>query len=106
MVKERNHLGNEIKVLLYGLGDMGRRIAKAVLQKDGFEIVGAVDIFEGIVGKDLGEVLDLGKPVGVIVTDDVESLLLGIEANIAIITTTSYLKDVYACMMNTNLRKT
>lgn len=88
-------MGNEIKVLLYGLGDMGRRIAKAVLQKDGFEIVGAVDIFEGIVGKDLGEVLDLGKPVGVIVTDDVESLLLGIEANIAIITTTSYLKDVY-----------
>ena len=86
---------NEINVLLYGLGAIGRRIAKAVLEKKGLRVVGAVDISKEIVGKDLGEILELNKRVGVTVTDDVDALLSKIKANIAIIATTSYLKDVY-----------
>ena len=86
---------NEINVLLYGLGAMGRRIAKAVLEKKGLRVVGAVDISKEIVGKDLGEILESNKRVGVTVTDDVDALLSKIKANIAIIATTSYLKDVY-----------
>ncbi len=86
---------NEINVLLYGLGAIGRRIAKAVLEKKGLRIVGAVDISKEIVGKDLGEILESNKRVGVTVTDDVDALLSKIKANIAIIATTSYLKDVY-----------
>ena len=86
---------NEINVLLYGLGAIGRRIAKAVLEKKGLRVVGAVDISKEIVGKDLGEILESNKRVGVTVTDDVDALLSKIKANIAIIATTSYLKDVY-----------
>jgi len=88
-------LENEINVLLYGLGAIGRRIAKAVLEKKGLRVVGAVDISKEIVGKDLGEILESNKRVGVTVTDDVDALLSKIKANIAIIATTSYLKDVY-----------
>jgi len=88
-------LENEINVLLYGFGAIGRRIAKAVLEKKGLRVVGAVDISKEIVGKDLGEILESNKRVGVTVTDDVDALLSKIKANIAIIATTSYLKDVY-----------
>jgi 4-hydroxy-tetrahydrodipicolinate reductase len=86
---------NEIRAVLFGLGPMGKMIAKGVLEKKGIRIVGAVDILKDIVGKDLGEVLELGKKLGVTVTDDAEGLLSKIKADIAIIATKSYLKDVY-----------
>jgi 4-hydroxy-tetrahydrodipicolinate reductase len=86
---------NEIKVILCGLGPMGKLIAKGILEKKGLKIVGAVDIAKEIINKDLGEVLELGKNLGITVTNDVESLLSKIEADIAIISTKSYLKDVY-----------
>jgi len=88
-------LENEIKVILIGLGPIGRQIAKGILEKKGMRIVGAVDIAEDIVGKDLGELLELGKPLGVVVTNDAERLISRVKADIAIIATKSYLKDVY-----------
>lgn len=87
---------NEIKVILIGLGPMGRRIAKGILEKKGMIVVGAVDIAKDLCGKDLGEVLKLGKTLGVTVTDNAESLLSRVKADIAVIATRSYLKDVYS----------
>lgn len=86
---------NEIKVILCGLGSMGKLIAKGILEKKGVRIVGAVDIAKEVINKDLGEVLELGKTLGIKVTNDMESLLSNIEADVAIIATSSYLKDVY-----------
>jgi len=84
----------EIRTLLVGLGPMGQRIAKGILEKKGFRIVGAVDVAKDLVGKDLGELLELGRTLGVTITDDAE-LLSRIKADIAIIATASYLKNVY-----------
>ena len=86
---------NEIRVVLFGLGPMGKLIAKGILEKKGIRIVGAVDIAEELVGKDLGEILDLGKNLGVTATDNAEELLSRIKADIAVIATRSYLKEVY-----------
>jgi len=86
---------NKIRVILIGLGPIGREIAKAVLEKKGMRVVGAVDIAKDLVGKDLGELLELGKTLGVTVTDDAEGLLSRVKADVAIITTRSYLTDVY-----------
>jgi len=44
---------NEVRVVLFGLGPMGKLIAKGILEKKGMRIVGAVDIAEELVGKDL-----------------------------------------------------
>ena len=57
----------KIKVVLYGVGAVGSLIAKHLLQKKGIEIVGAIDVVKEKVGKDLGEVLGIGKHVGVII---------------------------------------
>jgi len=86
---------NEVKVILFGLGPMGRLIAKGVLEKKGVRVVGAVDILKDIVGRDLGVVLELGKNLNVTVTDDAENLVSRIKADIAVIATGSYLKNVY-----------
>ncbi|MEM3062168.1 MAG: hypothetical protein QW303_01290 [Nitrososphaerota archaeon] len=86
---------NEIKVILCGLGPMGKLIAKEILEKKGVRIVGAVDVAKEMVNKDLGEILELGKTLGIKVTNDLEGLLSDIEADVAIVATSSYLKDVY-----------
>jgi len=86
---------NEVRVVLFGLGPMGKLIANGILEKKGMRIVGAADIAEELVGKDLGEILDLGKNLGVTVTDNAEELLSRIKADIAVIATRSYLKEVY-----------
>jgi 4-hydroxy-tetrahydrodipicolinate reductase len=86
---------NEVKVILFGLGPMGRLIAKCVLEKKGLRAVGAVDVAKDIVGKDLGEILELEQKVGVTITDNAEVLISRIKADIAVIATSSSLKNVY-----------
>ncbi|MEM1589059.1 MAG: Gfo/Idh/MocA family oxidoreductase [Candidatus Bathyarchaeia archaeon] len=85
----------KIKVALYGVGAVGGLIAKALLEKKGLEVVGAVDIAESKVGKDLGEVLNLKRKLGAKVYGDIDELFLNTEVDIVIHATSSYLKDVY-----------
>lgn len=86
---------NKIRVIFFGFGPMGKLIAKGIVEKKGVEIVGAVDIAKDIIGKDIGEVLELGKTLGVTITDDFEGLLSKVEADIAVIATVSHVEKVY-----------
>ena len=80
-------------MVLYGVGAMGSRIAKFLLEKQGVEIVGAIDIAKDKVGKDLGE-LTVGKKLGVSITDDADRLLARTKPDVVLHSTGSYLKDV------------
>jgi 4-hydroxy-tetrahydrodipicolinate reductase len=84
-----------VKAILYGVGAVGSLIARALLEKKGLEIVGAVDIAEDKVGKDLGEVLGLGEKLGAKVYKNAEELFLDMKADIAVHATSSFLKQVY-----------
>jgi len=85
----------KIRVVCYGVGAVGSRIAKFLLEKEGVEIVGAVDVAKDKVGRDLGQVLELGKKLGVVVSDDVEGVLSKACCDVVVHATGSYLKDVY-----------
>jgi len=85
----------QIRAALYGIGAVGSLIAKFLLEKEGIEIVGAVDIAKDKVGKDLGAVLDLGRNLAIVVSDDVDATLSKAKADIAIHATSSYLRDTY-----------
>jgi hypothetical protein len=85
----------KIKAISYGIGAVGGFIAKFLMEKEGIEIVGAVDVAEDKVGKDLGEVLGLRKKVGVKISRNVESVLQKTRADIAVHATSSYLRDTY-----------
>jgi hypothetical protein len=92
---ERSANVRKINVALYGVGAVGSMIAKCLLEKKGVEVVSAIDIAHDKVGKDLGDVLKLGKKVGVIVSNDVNADLARTRPEVAIHTTSSYLRDVY-----------
>ncbi len=84
----------KLRVISYGVGAVGCLMARFLIEKEGVEIVGAVDTDKAKIGKDLGDLLERGK-TGVIVTDDLDSLLSHAHADIAVHTTSSYLKDTF-----------
>lgn len=83
----------QIRVLQWGLGAMGSGMAKLMLDKTGLKIVAAVDGRPDFVGKDLGEVLGVGKKLDVTVTNRPEDVLKKESVDIVLIATTSWLKD-------------
>lgn len=85
----------KINVIIYGCGVMGQRTARALLDKKSFEIVGAVDIAPELVGKDLGEVIDAQKELGVIIESDADALFSRTNAQAVVLTTTSHLETVF-----------
>lgn len=85
----------KVRVVLYGVGAVGSSIAKFLLEKGGVEIVGAIDVAEDKVEKDLGEVLGVGKRLGIAVSNDPDAVFSKVNANIMVHTTASFLKQVY-----------
>ncbi|MEM3898460.1 MAG: Gfo/Idh/MocA family oxidoreductase [Candidatus Bathyarchaeia archaeon] len=85
----------EIKVVLYGVGALGSLIAKALLERKGLKIVGAVDVAKDKVDKDLSEVLGLKKRLNVKIYRNVDRLFSATTADVAIHATSSYLKETY-----------
>jgi len=86
---------DKVKVVLYGVGEVGGRIAKHLLEKEGVEIVGAIDVAKDKIGKDLGEVLGLSKCLGVQISDNPDKVLSETKPDIAVHATSSFLKQVY-----------
>jgi 4-hydroxy-tetrahydrodipicolinate reductase len=85
---------SKLKVIIYGCGIMGRRVAEALMDKQSIEIVGAVDISPDLAGKDLGELFENTRSTGITIDADADALLARTEAQAVILTTTSHLKGV------------
>ncbi len=81
------------RVLQWGLGAMGSGMAKLMLDKPGLQIVAAVDGRPDFLGKDLGEVLGVGKTLGVKVTNRPEDVLDKSQVDIVVIATTSWTSE-------------
>lgn len=62
------------RVIIWGLGSVGRYAVKMILQKKSLELVAAIDVDPEKVGKDVGELFGFGK-TGVIVSNDIDKCL-------------------------------
>ncbi|MFH1974142.1 MAG: hypothetical protein ABIJ52_01105 [Pseudomonadota bacterium] len=82
-----------MKVIQHGLGLMGRMAVKMMVQK-GIEVVGAVDSYKEYWGKDLGEVVGLDKKLGIKVSEDTESVLKNVKADIVANASVSYMEKL------------
>jgi hypothetical protein len=83
-------MSNEIRIIQYGLGPIGSAVARHVVERRGLELVGGVDIDPTKSGKDMGEVIGLGHPLGFGVAKKLAGVLARTEADVVIHTTSSY----------------
>ena len=81
-------MSNTIRVIQYGLGPIGSAMARHVVEREGLELVGGVDIDPAKVGRDVGEVIDLGHPLGFAVAEKLAQVKA--EADVVLHTTSSY----------------
>ncbi len=88
-------MSEPIRVIQYGLGAIGRAAARVAASRPGIELVGAVDRDPKLTGKDLGEVLGLGRKLGMVVTDKPVILFAQTQADAVIHCTTSSFVEAY-----------
>ena len=84
-----------VKVILWGVGAMGQGMAEILLKKKGVEIVGAIDIGEKL-GKSIFDIIDIEKGDRKdIIIKTAEETITEKAADVAIIATNSFTKDVF-----------
>jgi len=83
-----------LRVVSFGLGPIGLAAARLALQKTSIQLVGAIDIDPAKVGKDLGDLLELGKKTGVTVDGDAEKALKRLQPDVMLHCTSSFMPMV------------
>ena len=87
---------SKTRVVTFGVGVIGQEVVKQVIKRNNWiELVGALDSDPKKVGRDLGDVVGLGKRLGITITNDPEALFSNNKVDVAIHTTSSHLVKVY-----------
>jgi 4-hydroxy-tetrahydrodipicolinate reductase len=83
-----------ISVMFYGLGPIGAAVARQVATRKGFKVAGGIDTDPAKFGRDLGEVIGLGRKLRVRVHNDAASALKAAKPDVVVLCTSSSLKRV------------
>jgi hypothetical protein len=83
-----------IRVMHVGLGPIGAAVVRQVAARKGFQIVAAVDIDPNKTGRDLGDIVGLGRKLRVKVTPDMAKTIKATKPDVAVLCTSSSLKKV------------
>lgn len=83
-----------IRVMPVGLGPIGAAVAKQLLVRRAFQVVGAVDIDPRKVGRDLGDVLGIDRRLRVKVAESIGRTIKSTRPDVAVLCTSSSLKAV------------
>ncbi len=89
-------MSKSIRVIQYGLGPIGTAVARHIVEREGLELVGGVDIDPAKAGKDLGEVIGLGHPLDFPVAANLKDALTRAQADVVMHTTSSYFDQFQA----------
>jgi 4-hydroxy-tetrahydrodipicolinate reductase len=81
-----------IRVLHVGLGPTGAAVARQVADRKGLKSVGAVEIDPAIVGRDLGDVIDLGRALRITVVDNLKKAVKAGKPDVAVLSTGASMK--------------
>ncbi|MFI3260641.1 MAG: dihydrodipicolinate reductase [bacterium] len=88
-----------MKIVQYGCGKMSLYTMKFALKK-GYEVVGAVDVNEDLIGKDISVILGTeDKNIKIVSVQDAETMLQSVKPDVCIITTMSLLSDCEEALM-------
>ena len=86
-------MAKKIRVVVFGLGPVGCGIANLAARKKEVAIVGAVDLRNA--GKDLGEIANLGRRLGIRISDDAAAVLKRTKPDVVLHATGSSFPAVY-----------
>jgi 4-hydroxy-tetrahydrodipicolinate reductase len=81
--------------MLMGLGPIGAGVARQLVARRNFRLVAAVDIDPDKVGRDLADVVDLGQRTRIKVVDDAVTAIRRSKPQVAVLCTSSSLKEVW-----------
>lgn len=89
-----------IKIVIWGFGAMGKGMAEMLLTKKGVSITGVCDLHPDLVGKPLYEVLNEEKSEynKVIIDDNIERLLDKEQCDVVLLATDSFTKKAFSKM--------
>jgi 4-hydroxy-tetrahydrodipicolinate reductase len=62
---------SQIKVAQIGIGPLGQKVVRYIYKRKWIRIVAAVDKARNKIGKDLGEICNIGKKIGIKVEEDI-----------------------------------
>ena len=87
-------MNRKLKTMQYGCGKMSVYIMRYLMEK-GAEIVAAVDVSPGIIGKDIGDITGGGK-TGITVSDakDAGKLMAQLKPDVCVVATMSTMADI------------
>jgi 2,4-diaminopentanoate dehydrogenase len=83
-----------IRVMVYGLGPIGAAVARQVAERKGFQLVGGIDIDPAKAGRDVGEIIGLGRRLRAKVSDDAVKAIRAAKPDVVALCTSSSLKRV------------
>ena len=86
-----------IRVALWGFGAMGSGVARTLLTKGGVEITGVCDVRPDRAGRSIFDLLDIerGARADVIVSTDIDTALPKRGADVCVVATDSFTREVY-----------
>ena len=88
-------MGESIRVVQFGCGPIGCSIVRLAAQRASLAVGGAIDIDPALVGRDLGDVAEVGRALGAPVRADAEAALRELRPEVVFHTTGSRVADVY-----------
>jgi len=90
-----------VKILIWGFGAMGKGMAEMLSEKKGVEISGVCDLNPNIIGKSIFELLNIekGSKKDVLINNDIDYLLNNTETDLVLLATDSFTKKAYAKMV-------
>jgi len=90
---------DNIKVIIWGYGAMGRGMADMLMDKKGVDIVGVIDLDKTIVGKPFNHVIGRPGMPGVCIRSDAMKVLSEQKADVVLLATDSFVKGAFDKIM-------
>lgn len=86
-----------VKIAIWGFGAMGSGMAKMILDKKGFDIVGVADLYDGWTGKSIFDILKVKNTQNhdVLVETSIERILVEEKPDLVLLATDSFTKKAY-----------
>jgi 4-hydroxy-tetrahydrodipicolinate reductase len=92
--RRRKPVTERLKFIQYGIGSIGAGTTRYLLERENVELEAAIDSDPAKIGRDVGALLNLARPLGVTIRADAEAALAKSTADVVVLSTLSSLAEL------------